>query len=449
MNILKLQDQLKGLPDQTLTGYVQNPTGEVPTYLALSELQRRKTMRDKYQQQQAPQTTVAEDLAAPPQPQGLAALPQGGQPMPAAPAPEQAPQGMAQGGVADLDTGDMYNEANYATGGIVAFDDGGSIWDKARNYLLPPSPTTMKSLQGQSSNPFMGYLTGADSDPTVLLYKLKELNAKPSKTLDDWEQIKTIEQQIKGGDQRGGYTPQVKPAKTDAQVNVDNMINNKPPVPGDGGIASTLPKEMTLDEAIAQQKAAYEKMGVNKDFYAEQAKLNEEERKALDKDKSQAGWMALARAGLGMAGGKSRYALQNIAEGAAQGLEQYGKDTKDLRAEMRLSKAADKKLAEAQYLQSRGDAEGALKAMREHEKLLLNAQQHRDTINATIQAAKIGASSRAGVDEDTIVRGFKDAVASGEYKNTKADFDRYRSLFTTGPAAATAGWGNLTVSSPN
>jgi hypothetical protein len=224
------------------------------------------------------------------------------------------------------------------------------------------------------------------------------------------------------------------------------MINNNLTIPGGEGVAtSSLPEGMTLDQAIEQQKAAYEKMGVNKDFYAEQAKLNEEERKALDKDKSQAGWMALARAGLGMASGKSRFALQNIAEGATQGLEQYGKDTKELRAEIRLSKAADKKLAEAQYLQSRGDAEGALKAMREHEKLRINAQQHRDTINAHLEAAKIGASSRAGIDEDTIARGFAKAVEAGEYKNTPQDYQRYKNLFTGSPAAASAGWGNLTV----
>ena len=125
MNIIKLQDELKGVPDQALVGYVQNPTGQVPTYLALGELQRRKTMREKFQQQQAPQTTVAEDLAAPaPQPQGIAAVaPQAPAPMPQA--PMAPPQGMAEGGVASLDVGNMYDEANYASGGIVAFADGG------------------------------------------------------------------------------------------------------------------------------------------------------------------------------------------------------------------------------------------------------------------------------------------------------------------------------------
>ena len=107
MNIIKLQDQLKGIPDQALVGYVQNPTGEVPTYLALGELQRRKTMREKYQQQKTPQTTVAEDLAAPPPPmeQGIASVaPQ--QMAAQQPMPEQAPVEMAEGGLAELDVGD-------------------------------------------------------------------------------------------------------------------------------------------------------------------------------------------------------------------------------------------------------------------------------------------------------------------------------------------------------
>jgi hypothetical protein len=52
---------LRGVPDNALIGYVQNPQGEVPSYLALSELQRRKDTRAKFQQQ-APETSVAEDL---------------------------------------------------------------------------------------------------------------------------------------------------------------------------------------------------------------------------------------------------------------------------------------------------------------------------------------------------------------------------------------------------
>jgi hypothetical protein len=116
MNIIKLQNELKSVPDDALIGYVQNPTGNVPSYLALSELQRRKDMRAKYQAQQAPQSSVAEDLGqqAQPQPQGIAAMPQ------------QAP--VAEQGVAGLPIPDqMFSGQSMAAGGIVAFEDGGDV----------------------------------------------------------------------------------------------------------------------------------------------------------------------------------------------------------------------------------------------------------------------------------------------------------------------------------
>ena len=130
MNIIKIQDQLKNAPDDALVGYVQNPTGHVPTYLALSELQRRKKMRNSYQANKPEEKTVAEDLVqeAQPQPQmeGVAGLPEAQPMMEAmAPPPEMPMQQMAQGGLAELDVGDMFNEQSYADGGIVAFADGG------------------------------------------------------------------------------------------------------------------------------------------------------------------------------------------------------------------------------------------------------------------------------------------------------------------------------------
>jgi len=113
MNILKLQNELKGVPDNALIGYVQNPTGNVPSYLALSELQRRKDMREKYQAQQAPQSSVADDLQQPAAPQVQ---------------PQQAmPEPQAQG-VAGLPVPDqMFSGQGMAAGGIVAFDDGGDV----------------------------------------------------------------------------------------------------------------------------------------------------------------------------------------------------------------------------------------------------------------------------------------------------------------------------------
>ena len=48
MNIIQMQDDLKGLPDQELVNEVQNPSGVAPVYLLLGELQRREKMRAEF-----------------------------------------------------------------------------------------------------------------------------------------------------------------------------------------------------------------------------------------------------------------------------------------------------------------------------------------------------------------------------------------------------------------
>lgn len=177
MNIIKIQDQLKGVPDQTLVGYVQNPTGQVPTYLALSELQRRKEMRQTYQANKPEQKTVAEELVQESQP-GIAALPEG-QPMQEAmqPAPEMPTEQMAQGGVAELDTGDMYDEKNYATGGIVAFAKGGTPDDYG--VVMPIVPTMDDMLmQSQEAQRAFGV------DPNFYKTTLEESKAERLKELE-------------------------------------------------------------------------------------------------------------------------------------------------------------------------------------------------------------------------------------------------------------------------
>jgi hypothetical protein len=296
MNIVKLQNELKNIPDQALIGYVQNPTGQVPTYLALSELQRRKDMREKFQQQQKPESTVAEDLVAPPaKPQGLAALTQ-----------STAPQ---ESGVAGLPVPDqMFSGKGMAAGGIVAFAGGGS-------------------------------------------------------TLDDY------------------------------------------------GI--DMPVVPTYDDLKMENFNAMQQYGVDPEFYAKQAKELQKQREELKGEKTDAGWMALARAGLGMAAGTSPYALKNISEGAVQGVTQYAADIKDIKAQDRLLKQADMKLAEAQNAQNRGDAQGALKSMEERKNTLLNAQLKR----AEILSKDAIARAKATGDKDKLESAIKiQAAKIGEQK---------------------------------
>ena len=65
MNLLGIQDVLKNASDQQLMQLMRSPDSTAPSYLVLSELNRRKEMRaHQAQQAQQPRSTVAEDLTS-------------------------------------------------------------------------------------------------------------------------------------------------------------------------------------------------------------------------------------------------------------------------------------------------------------------------------------------------------------------------------------------------
>tara|TARA_B100000424_G_scaffold270319_1_gene269331 strand:- start:5244 stop:7523 length:2280 start_codon:yes stop_codon:yes gene_type:complete len=136
MNILELQDNLKDLPDSALMREMQMPSGNAPQFLVLSELKRRKRMRDDFQRQQnADMPTVAEEVVT------AAGMPQEGimgaaramapntnmaqntgmdtaTPIPATRAPQ--PQMMADGGIVKMQTGGIteYPSINPLIGNV-------------------------------------------------------------------------------------------------------------------------------------------------------------------------------------------------------------------------------------------------------------------------------------------------------------------------------------------
>jgi len=64
-NMLQLQDDLKNFSEQQLVREMQMPSGQVPQFLILTELGRRKRMKDDFTRQQAANTpTVAEETVA-------------------------------------------------------------------------------------------------------------------------------------------------------------------------------------------------------------------------------------------------------------------------------------------------------------------------------------------------------------------------------------------------
>jgi hypothetical protein len=344
MNIIKLQNMLRGVPDDALINYVQNPQGEVPSYLALSELQRRKDTRAKYQAEQAPETSVAEDLGqeAMPDQGGLAML--AGQPQ----------QDMAEQGVASLDTGDMYDEENFAGGGIVAFEQGGKVYPNyegpstsaigrgfdyitggLKGYVnkksqlmdlqrqieslqpnlfesLTPSElstrkaqiTELKAQQDAIRNPSSGYVYKPDEkavDPTMKSYveqeamRIKEGKGRGLNLLTEEEKTKLLKDQAAKN----------KPADTKGNVPAQQTAESD-------------------EDYLRRRMALYKEfMGPNEDRTKLQEKIDKMEKRAARQEEL-APYMALTEAGFKTMAGTSPFALTNLGAGAQAGLQSYG-----------------------------------------------------------------------------------------------------------------------------
>ena len=156
-NMVQLQNFLKSMSPQEWAHFVQNPSSQVPGLLISMESERRikEANEAKNAQAQVPMGTIKDKVNAEaarlanPTPTGLGSLMAQNttQPMDT----HQPPVMMAEGGVAGLDTGDMYNEEHFATGGIVAFADGGKtdIKDASNLNNLP----TLNLNTGKASTP--------------------------------------------------------------------------------------------------------------------------------------------------------------------------------------------------------------------------------------------------------------------------------------------------------
>ena len=95
MNIIDVQDQLKDFSEQLIVNEMQRPSGTAPQFLVLSEIQRRKRVRDDFAKREAAQQqTVAQEAVA------AAGVPQAGiAGMSEAMAPKAA---MAEGGIGSV-----------------------------------------------------------------------------------------------------------------------------------------------------------------------------------------------------------------------------------------------------------------------------------------------------------------------------------------------------------
>ena len=150
MNILEQSEALKDLPEQVLMREMQMPSGNFPQYLVLTEIKRRKRVRDEYQRREAQDMpTVAEEAvqaAGMPQ-EGVMQLAKNmapqtnmGQNTSAAEAmPQQPTMGMAKGGIINMREGGRILRTAGAE--FALFEDG-------EVYRIAPNGRRFKAPEG-------------------------------------------------------------------------------------------------------------------------------------------------------------------------------------------------------------------------------------------------------------------------------------------------------------
>ncbi len=270
---------------------------------------------------------------------------------------------------------DMFPEESYANGGIIAFAQGGVFPEYTTEGLGTSLGKTLRQA-GESVDAYLQRLVSESGLP------VGKVLADPG-----------VAEQIKA--------PQVTPAEStmtgrltvppDTTTSTETGIRANGAAPNFGGSLGAAKKELLGGYAQAEQ--ALSKAEAYRSPYAgqqeaglaalqkraETAPITEEAAKAeaakmyegdpqaeykaylekkltgTESEKSKAGWAAAMMAGLGIAGGKSQYALSNIAEGATKGAEYYLNKVDKIDAANEQYQKGLAEIAQAKRLEDQGE----------------------------------------------------------------------------------------------
>ena len=290
-NLIQIQDAIKGFPVEDVMKYARGANPDVPAYLALAELNRRKQLQDTAAAFYGEPQTVREQIessltgapanqvnptigsqtanptATPPQLQTLTAPPPKPQmpQMPMVPPqmnPTQAPPvpQMRKGGLASLPVG-MFKRANYAGGGIIAFQEGGA---------------TDRSAFQQDLIDLFGYSKEKDTSPyerdiKPRLEKLKSYFTEPRPQAVG---PATTTAQAEAQDMEGSSAkePTVKPNQQASATSSGQITKREPVEPTFGQrVTVTQPPiaDLTYEQLLEKRRKLQELAGVSPDPYAD------------------------------------------------------------------------------------------------------------------------------------------------------------------------------------
>lgn len=363
-NLIEIQSALQDptrVTMQDLFKYANGTNPQVPSFLALMELNRRKQIEQTAMESERPQGTVKDQTIAallgrqqpmanptlPPQGASLGASPPNmvnPTAMPKQVMPGQAPQQVnpaaqpmraASGGLMAIPVNNMFKAKNYASGGIVAFKDGGNTDSRREEMDRPPRET----------------------------YRLGDQEIQGPRSHEE----------ILAG------------------------------LPGIAPLQATRPADMTIEQAVARRKEIQKAAGVSEDPYAEVRRYQEgiearqaEERKgnAIDRLLAQAEAFATAdpTKGFGYQAGVSSKASRTLE--AEQRAIREKQDAVNMDFRRNMAKEADAR--------ARGDADGIAAALKQQkddqaafDKLQMDwdrLEQGRHTTAASVRQSDISAA---------------------------------------------------------
>jgi hypothetical protein len=375
MNLIEISNQLKDVPDQFLMKEVQAPSGAYPSYLVISELTRRKRMRESALKE-APTTTVAQDLADPGREQRQMAMAQAAQQM-AAPSLNAAglaaaPQAMeslaAQDAMGTTPPEMMMPAQGMAAGGVVSFKQGGDI-PRFQNTGYVSDP-----MFAQSEDVSVPSLSGADRDRLVSAMTLQELQEfNRSGMVPD--RLRSIPAPAAPPVASVAAPVAASPAAPAASItpppavagsSANPLVTYRDPYADRmTGILNRFdrskpPSAQDLETAALTRQARYEEDVPFRLGYLEKEMAGRAKEMA-DRKQSNIN-EALIQAGLGIMGSKSPRFLQAVSEGGTAGLRAYQQGAKDIRAGEDLLRQSKIDYNKAQMLYDQGKFNEADKA---------------------------------------------------------------------------------------
>jgi hypothetical protein len=351
----------KSLPMGELIKVLQGQSDSVD--MSIAEM----VLRQKTQAQKAMQGAQAMEMAQAPKvfQQDIAKAQQVMQPR-----MEQGVAALPVGGIGEI--GNM----NGAGGGIVAFDDGGSVQHYQNQGLVKGSQLALfpelvdeaaaavpESHRASFTNALrkmfgmkgLGTLSG--------LYPLYELHST-GMDYDTGIGFGTPEEQMTIG--TIPPSPRVRPVDKAAQEKATkekpatSTTEKAPPVlqppssdvaKEEAGLGSLVDKfygpaqkAKSLQDITQERLNLYKQLGIQEDPYAAAREALQKDRATDAEARREAGWSRLLEAGLGIMGGESPYALTNIGKGSQAAAKGAAEDMKEFRKIER-----ERKKAEADY----------------------------------------------------------------------------------------------------